>query len=410
MSSNQLQGILSVLGVVFLWTASSFATSAILVSHSFHKPFLVTYLNTASFVLYLIAYLRFKKPEKPVASSHEGVPLLATSSTPDCPGPEGRLDFKQTAQISLYFCLLWFAANWSINAALGLTTVASSTILSSTSGIFTLAIGVVFGTDRISLKRAIAAFLTVAGTYFITNAETSTAMEEESAYAMFFGNCLALFSAFVYGCYSTLLKKAIQDESRVDMMLFFGWVGVWNVLTMWPGFFVLHWTGVEPFELPQDLRVWAIIVLNALLGTCLSDYLWLKAVLLTSPLMVTIGLSLSIPLALLGDIVFKQVEILFEYWIGTMMVIVGFILVNLSETPSPPAPLISESEVNQAEELVSPLPNVKQLEEPATDNENDQLASSFVLISDSEVAGGTGCRIRKNAASSANEVARDNEI
>lgn len=93
-----------------------------------------------------------------------------------------------------------------------------------------------------------------------------------------------------------------------------------------------------------------------------------------------------------------------------MMVIVGFILVNLSETPSPPEPLISESEVNQAEELVSPLPNVKQLEEPATDNENDQLASSFVLISDSEVAGGTGCRIRKNAASSANEVARDNEI
>ena len=42
---------------------------------------------------------------------------------------------KQTAQLACAFCLLWFIANWSLNVALELTSVASATILSTMSGI-----------------------------------------------------------------------------------------------------------------------------------------------------------------------------------------------------------------------------------------------------------------------------------
>ena len=44
------------------------------------------------------------------------------------------LTTKQTAQLAFSFCLLWFIANWTLNAALELTSVASATILSTMSG------------------------------------------------------------------------------------------------------------------------------------------------------------------------------------------------------------------------------------------------------------------------------------
>lgn len=52
--------------------------------------------------------------------------------------------------------------------------------------------------------------------------------------------------------------------------------------------------------------------------------------LMTSPLIVTMGLSLSIPLALLGDFLFKgQLKGLF-YWFGAIMVLGGFSIVNMT--------------------------------------------------------------------------------
>ena len=62
--------------------------------------------------------------------------------------------------------------------------------------------------------------------------------------------------------------------------------------------------------------------------TFISDYLWILAMLMTSPLIVTMGLSLSIPLALFGEFVFKgQIKGLF-YWFGAVMVLTGFSIVN----------------------------------------------------------------------------------
>jgi hypothetical protein len=51
-------------------------------------------------------------------------------------GPEqvDKLTTRQTVQLSLTFCIIWFLANWSTNASLAYTTVGSSTILSSMSG------------------------------------------------------------------------------------------------------------------------------------------------------------------------------------------------------------------------------------------------------------------------------------
>lgn len=76
------------------------------------------------------------------------------------------------------------------------------------------------------------------------------------------GDGLALISALFYALYVILLKVRIKNESRVDMQLFFGFVGLFNILTCWPIGFVLHLTGAEKFELPSSSSALAAVLIN----------------------------------------------------------------------------------------------------------------------------------------------------
>lgn len=53
-----------------------------------------------------------------------------------------------------------------------------------------------------------------------------------------------------------------------------GFVGLFNLLLLWPGFFLLHYTGFEDFEFPNKVVLLCIII-NGLIGTVLSEFLWL---------------------------------------------------------------------------------------------------------------------------------------
>lgn len=76
------------------------------------------------------------------------------------------------------------------------------------------------------------------------------------------GDILALVSALFYAMYVILLKVRIKSESRIDMQLFFGFVGLFNILSCWPIGFVLHFTGVEVFEWPSSRNAVSVILIN----------------------------------------------------------------------------------------------------------------------------------------------------
>lgn len=76
------------------------------------------------------------------------------------------------------------------------------------------------------------------------------------------GDALALISALSYALYVILLKVRIKNENRIDMQLFFGFVGLFNILGCWPLGFILHWTGVEVFEPPTKAAEWYAIIIN----------------------------------------------------------------------------------------------------------------------------------------------------
>lgn len=88
------------------------------------------------------------------------------------------------------------------------------------------------------------------------------------------GIVLALLSAFFYAAYLVLVKHKSDTEEKIDIPLFFGFVGLWNLLLMWPVFFVLNFTQIESFELPNK-RQFVVLFLNGFVGTVLSEAIWL---------------------------------------------------------------------------------------------------------------------------------------
>jgi solute carrier family 35 protein F5 len=133
---------------------------------------------------------------------------------------------------------------------------------------------------------------------------------------------------------ATLLKHRLRDDDSVDMLLFFGFIGLANTVLLWPFLPILHYTGVEPFVMPSA-SVFAFLLLNGALSV-LSDYLWARSILITSPLLGTIGLSLTIPVAMVFDFAWNGVHFSVLYFVGSVLVITGFLAVNWSYTHAAP--------------------------------------------------------------------------
>ncbi|CDH56923.1 yml018c-like protein [Lichtheimia corymbifera JMRC:FSU:9682] len=319
-----IAGVCALIVVVFIWVTSSFAVNSIFGEQHYDKPFFLTYLNTATFSLYLLI-ARFKRKDSK-AVTEEAVSMHQISPM-DQPCEDDKLKPIETMYLALSFCFLWFIANYVTNASLAYTSVGSSTILSSTSGLFTLALGALFRVENITITRVLAVVISFSGAVLVSYSDSTG--------RRILGDMLALSGALFYGLYTILLKRQIGSESRIDMPLFFGWVGVFNVVLLWPIIPLFHYTGIETFELPHGPALWLMLLLNAFVGTFISDYLWLLAMLMTSPLVVTLGISLTIPLALVGDLVIKHIIPGWQYIVGALLVITGFVIVNLATLPNP---------------------------------------------------------------------------
>ncbi|WAQ82324.1 hypothetical protein PtA15_2A641 [Puccinia triticina] len=366
--SHYLVGIGLLLVVVALWVGSSFLMSSMFRDEEWNRPWLVTYICTSSFTLYLIrpglSYLRShglstkplsselkistpkhsRRPASPVQAAYtllDGNDQELSRSEPQSRAacvtrafsvPESPLTTKEIVHLAATFVLLWFAANWSVNAALGYTSVSSTTILSSMSGFFTLAIGVATGAETFSLGRLLAVAMSVTGVVLVSKSDRSASNQDPSDQASshwILGDILALSSAALYALYVILMKVKVKEESRVDMQLFFGFVGAINMLCFWPMGVVLHYTGIEPFSLPHTRKLWISVVLNAMC-TFVSDYIYMLAMLKTSPLVVTLGISLTLPVAVIGDI-FKGIVLPPTSLLGAGLVLSSFVILSLVE-------------------------------------------------------------------------------
>jgi len=354
--------------------------------NSFANPYFVTYINTSFFAISLLPIgLRFvhqhgiahvkqsaveywrgqvegykgfgkvgdEDAEDPMTAS--GTRLLAddgqAAQVSAAGAPEGMLSVPETAKLSLEFCMLWFIANYLVAACLEYTSVASSTILTSTSSIWTLLFGAIFRVEYFSYKKLIGVLASLAGIILISSVDLS-GKDNDSNRGKFphktqseiaIGDAMAFGSAIMYGMYAVVMKKRIGNEDRVNMPLFFGLVGLFNVIFLWPGFLILHFTGVERFSMPPTGKIWTVVLVSSTFmvnvyvansaqlnsaSSFISDICWAYAMLLTTPLVVTVGLSMTIPLSLIGQMILSDQYSSALYWVGAFIVLLSFLFIN----------------------------------------------------------------------------------
>ena len=148
-------------------------------------------------------------------------------------------------------------------------------------GIWTLVFASFISVERFTFKKLLGVLTSFAGIILTSSADISGSNDEhrgkfphKSPLQNAVGDALALFSAVLYGVYATMMKKRIGDESKVSMPLFFGFVGLFGTVVLLPGFPILHFTGLERFELPDSRRVVIIILVGTMTPRPLKALTW----------------------------------------------------------------------------------------------------------------------------------------
>uniref|UniRef100_A0A0A0LWA1 EamA domain-containing protein n=1 Tax=Cucumis sativus TaxID=3659 RepID=A0A0A0LWA1_CUCSA len=235
-----------------------------------------------------------------------------------------------------------FFLQYFTNAALARTSVATTTILFSTSGLFTLILNACLERQSLTIVNVVAVIVSMAGVAMTTVGKTWARDEPQSSSSghgkhSFVGDAFALLSALTDGLYYVLLKRYAGEEAeKVDMQKFLGYVGLFTLTTLWWLFWPLRAIGIEPkFMIPQSTKVVEVVLANCFVANFVSDYFWAMGVVWTSPLVAALGASLTIPLAMVGDMVLHGRHYSLVYIFGSIQVFLGFIIANLSDWISP---------------------------------------------------------------------------
>ncbi|KNH07657.1 hypothetical protein XU18_1751 [Perkinsela sp. CCAP 1560/4] len=337
--SKYALGVSLIVCVAFIWVAASQWIQYIFGNLQYQKPYFLTFFNTFGFSFWNLGYffssewretlrntscvLRAEPNVKSVSIEPKELVLHRNENTVDIPKAP-RYSMRRLFIATLYFCPLWFIANTLFNYSLSCVSVSTNTILSSSSSVWTLFLSYLVFKQNIKPLHLMAVVLSVTGSVLVGVASYAPGSADSST----IGILAAALSAAFYAGYTIALKRFLPDEERYSMGMVFGILGILNSILFWPGFIILHYAGLEVFQIPPRHTIWPLAI-NALIGTNLSDVLWARGVVLTSPLVATLGLSLTIPMALVLDIFLKNYNFTFMYFAGAFIVTAGFTLCNL---------------------------------------------------------------------------------
>ena len=220
---------------------------------------------------------------------------------------------------------LWFISNCFYNYSLLLTSITSSTIISNFSGVFTLFFSWLFGIEIVTKEKLTGLALCMCAVILVALNDEENDNDNNHS---FVGDFLTLLGAMGYGLYTTILRLKVTSDESVPMQLVLGYLGLTTAILCSPiiiSMSLLNFGNLDKLT----LAVFGFVLLNGFLDNVIADYLWARAVLLTSPTVATVGLSLTIPFAILLDFMLKGEFSLYSF-MGAVLFILGFIILNVN--------------------------------------------------------------------------------
>uniref|UniRef100_H3HBA9 EF-hand domain-containing protein n=1 Tax=Phytophthora ramorum TaxID=164328 RepID=H3HBA9_PHYRM len=279
--------------VAIIWNFSSVLIQYIFNDLSFEAPFFLTSFSMALSSVNLPIYYVTKESDLPQVK-------IETSPAP-AQTPHDKATLRRTMIAAAVVAPLWFVANFAYNESLNLTSVTSSTILSTTSTVFTLILAVWILKERFT----------------------------DGTSESFWGNVCALIGAIMYGVYTTAIRKYLPDDAGMSVSLFIGFVGVFSLVALGILCIIFNYTGVESLR-NLTWEIVGLLFVQGLLNNVLADYLWAVSIMYTSTTTATIGLSLTVPMAILSDWIVNDISPNYVTFISSVLVLGGFVVLAVS--------------------------------------------------------------------------------
>lgn len=339
-SSSWTLGLICILSVAVIWTLGTVMKKYLIAKD--HNSDVITCLLNSTYVLQFITFAAGQAAGRR-SRTNEGVEDTGVAQSQRIHltrHPEGALQpLSKTLKVALLIFPIWMLAQMTYNSGISLTSITTSTVVASTSIIWTYVASRLFLHEQVSRRKTLGVCLCVAGNLLLIvpqlGGHLHASAQGEAPHALqgfseqLFGTLLCAMSAMAYAGYTTMIKKWVTDD--VSVVLFFACIGLYSLIIALPCSALI--TGGQHTFASMGARDVLLLLLTGVVDNVLGQYLWAKGVLYTSGTVATVGMSLTIPLSIVADLC-EGTRVNGYQLLASATVVAGFVVIYPSEPGS----------------------------------------------------------------------------
>ncbi|KAI5287674.1 hypothetical protein KEM52_001473 [Ascosphaera acerosa] len=294
--------------------------------------------------------------------------------------------FRTVATVT---CALTVAGcSWYV--AVDLTTPSDLTAIYNCSAFFAYAFSIPLLGDRLRVDKVFSVLVATVGVLIIayapapdsdsgSDSDSDTAGSDASNRAL--GNVVIGVGSVLYGLYEVLYKRLAcppEGTSAGRGVIFANTVasliGLFTLLFLWLPLPLLHWSGLEPFELPDAST--AVLLAISTLSNAVFSGSFLVLISLTSPVLSSVAALLTIFLVAVVDWVLHHRPLGFASLLGGLLIVCAFLLMAWSTFREMAAENRKMAEAGHAEAVVD-VDSEDEDEDEDGEDEDDQYAYAY---------------------------------
>jgi drug/metabolite transporter (DMT)-like permease len=271
-------------------------------------------------------------------------------------------------------CALTVAGgSWYV--AVDLTTASDLTAIYNCSAFFAYAFAIPMLSEKLRWSKVLAVAVAIGGVLIVAYGDTDTAKhgsksgggtggsdapEDSEASNRFLGNMVIGVGSVLYGFYEVLYKKVAcppencnPSRGMIFANTFGSLIGCFTLLVLWIPLPILHYTGIETFELPQGKAAWMLGI--SVLSNATFSGSFLVLISLTSPVLSSVAALLTIFIVALCDQLLPEPlhnDLSFASIIGGVLIISAFAMLSIAtfremkeEEHKHPEEMVEESDI-----------------------------------------------------------------
>lgn len=217
--------------------------------------------------------------------------------------------------------------------SVNLTSMSNLTAIYNTGCFFAYLFSILMLHDRLVAAKVGAVFLCMLGVLAMALwpqevPDSGDSIDDHAFGGEWIGIVVASTGAALYGFYEVYYKKYASPTQPTILFAntITGIIGLVTFTVLWIPFPILHFTGVETFELP-DLTTFGYILGIASMSV-IYNATFMAVIALVNPVFAAVGVMLTVPAVAITDVFVTGVMVPTSTIVGSVFILIGFYILN----------------------------------------------------------------------------------